>query len=170
MIDHRTTAHTTTASGRSGPIGRAVALVVGAGFLAAGCASSKTAEKILQPDPPGKMYAVADGFMTAGRYTRAAKKFEDLDRDHPYAPEARRAMVMAAYAYMRARKYPEAIATARRYTTMHPGTKDAPLAHHIIATSYFTSINGPNRDQTATRKALKEYKVLKTRYPASKRS
>ncbi|MEL6215891.1 MAG: outer membrane protein assembly factor BamD, partial [Pseudomonadota bacterium] len=90
------------------------------------------------------------------------------DRDHPYAPEARRAMVMAAYAYMSAKKYPEAISTARRYTTMHPGTKDAPLAHHIIATSYFTSINGPNRDQTATRKALKEYRILKTRYPDSK--
>jgi len=64
-------------------------------------------------------------------------------------------------------KFPEAIATARRYTTMHPGTKEAPLAHHIIASAYFDDMSGPNRDQTATRKALAEYKILKSRYPDS---
>ncbi len=50
---------------------------------------------------------------------------------------------------------------------MHPGTKDAPLAHHIIASAYFDQMNGPNRDQTATRKALEQLKILKTRYPDS---
>ena len=92
--------------------------------------------------------------MAKGKFEDAAKKFEDLDRDHPYAPEARRAIVMAAYAYYKAGKLPEAIASAERYTTLHPGTKDAALAHHIIAPAYFDEMKGPNRDQTATRKAL----------------
>jgi outer membrane protein assembly factor BamD len=105
--------------------------------------------------------------MNNGSYTDAAKKFEDLDRDHPYAPEARRAMVMAAYAYYKAGKYPEAVASARRYTTLHPGTKDAALAHHIIASANFDEIKDPARDQTATRKALEELKTLVQRYPDS---
>jgi len=137
------------------------------GGLAAGCASSNDAAKLINPDPPGKMYTRADSLLNGGNYTEAAKKFEDLDRDHPYAPEARRAIVMAAYAYYKAGKYPEAIASAKRYTTLHPGTKDAALAHHIIASANFDDIRDPARDQTATRKALAELKTLVQRYPDS---
>lgn len=139
-------------------------------FALGGCSwtNNDSAKELLNPDPPGKMYATADAYLNRGSWEKAAKKFEDLDRDHPYAPEARRAMVMAAYAYYRAGKYPEAIATARRYTTMHPGTKEAPFAHHIIASCYFEEISGPQNDQTSTLKALNELRTLKSRYPDSK--
>jgi outer membrane protein assembly factor BamD len=150
------------------PTGRLIAV---AGLLLAGllggCASTGDANKVLNPDPPGKMYADADRLMNNGSFTDAAKKFEDVDRDHPYAPEARRAIVMASYAYYKAGKYPEAIAAAQRYTTLHPGTKDAALAHHIIASANFDDIRDPMRDQTATRKALAELKILRQRYPDS---
>ena len=138
-----------------------------AGLLLAGCAAGNDAAKVLNPDPPDKMYAQADTLLNKGAFSDAARKFEDLDRDHPYAPEARRAIVMAAYAYYKAGKYQEAIASAQRYTTLHPGTKDAALAHHIIATAHFDDIKEPRRDQTATRKALAELKVLRQRYPDS---
>ncbi|HJU31695.1 MAG TPA: outer membrane protein assembly factor BamD [Hyphomicrobiaceae bacterium] len=145
----------------------AAACLLAIGLLA-GCASSNNdALKALNPDPPDKMYAFADGLLNNGSYADAAKKFEDLDRDHPYAPEARRAIVMAAYAYYKAGKYPEAIASAKRYTTLHPGTKDAALAHHIIASANFDEIKDPLRDQTATRRALEELKTLVQRYPDS---
>jgi outer membrane protein assembly factor BamD len=142
-------------------------LMVAAALAATACSSSDAAKKALNPDPPGKMYADADSLLNKGAYSDAAKKFEDLDRDHPYAPEARRAMVMAAYAYYKGGKYPEAQAAGKRYTTMHPGTKDAALAHHIIASANFDEIKEPHRDQTATRKALAELKLLVQRYPDS---
>src|SRR5262245_60099734 len=145
----------------------AVACLLLSGLLAAGCASNNDAAKALNPDPPGKMYADADALLNRGAYSEAARKLEDLDRDHPYAPEARRAIVMAAYAYYKAGKYQEAIASGKRYTTLHPGTKDAALAHHIIASANFDEIKEPRRDQTATRKALAELKVLRQRYPDS---
>ncbi len=145
-------------------------IALSAGLLVSGCASSNDLSQALNPDPPTKMYSDADRYLSKGLYNKAAARFEDLDRDHPYAPEARKAIVMAAYAYYKAGKYPEAIASARRYTTMHPGTKEAALAHHIIASAYFDDINGPNRDQTATRKALAELKILQTRYPDSEYS
>lgn len=132
-----------------------------------GCSSKVDTAKLLNPDPPGKMYAEADTYLAKGRWEDAAKRFEDLDRDHPYAPEARRSMVMAAFSYYKAGRYPEAIASAQRYTTMHPGTKDAALAHHVIASSYFDEMKDPARDQTATRKALNELKILVQRYPDS---
>ena len=76
-------------------------------------------------------------------------------------------MVMAAYAYYKAGKYAEAQSRGKRYTTMHPGTKDAALAHHIVASANFDEIKDPQRDQTATRKALAELKMLVQRYPDS---
>ena len=148
-------------------VGSAAPLFACALVALAGCASNNDLSKALNPDPPAKMYADADALMSRGKFESAARKFEDLDRDHPYAPEARRAIVMAAYAYYKAGKLPEAVASAQRYTTMHPGTKEAALAHHIIASSHFDEIKGPNRDQRDTRKALAELKTLKTRYPDS---
>lgn len=154
----------TDALSRRVPAALALAL---AAMIAGGCASSNDAAKALNPDPPDKMYAAADAALQRGAFNEAARKFEDLDRDHPYAPEARRAVVMAAYAYYKAAKFPEAIASAQRYTTMHPGTKEAALAHHIIASAHFDEIREPSRDQTATRKALNELKLLRSRYPDS---
>jgi outer membrane protein assembly factor BamD len=135
--------------------------------ILAGCASSSDLTSSINSDTPEKMYADADALMNKGSFSDAAAKFEDLDRSHPYSPEARRAIVLAAYAYYKGGKTPEAVASAERYVVMHPGTKDAPLAHHIIASSYFDDIKGPNRDQTASRKALEQLKILKTRYPDS---
>lgn len=142
-------------------------LLVAALFSLGGCASSIDSTAALNPDPPSKIYADGDALMSSGNFEDAAAKFESLDREHPYSPEARRAIVAAAYAYYKAGKSPEAIASAERYIALHPGTKEAPLAHHIIASSYFDDIKGPNRDQTATRKALEQLKTLKTRYPES---
>jgi outer membrane protein assembly factor BamD len=142
-------------------------LVLALGLGVGACSSSNNTAALLNPDPPGKMYASADAALQRGAYSEAARKFEELDRDHPYAPETRRALVMASYAYYKAAKFPEAIAAANRYTTLHPGTKEAALAHHIVASAHFDEIKSPGRDQTATQKALKELRTLRQRYPDS---
>jgi outer membrane protein assembly factor BamD len=142
-----------------------VAVVVA--LAAAGCASNKLDTSALNPDPPSKMFSDADGMMTKGNFDDAAKQFEAVDREHPYSPEARKSIVMAAYAYYRAGKTPEAIASAERYVALHPGTKEAPMAHHIIGMAYFDDLKTANRDQTPARKAMEQFKILKTRFPDS---
>jgi outer membrane protein assembly factor BamD len=106
--------------------------------ILAGCASSSDLTSSINTDTPEKMYADADTLMNKGSFSDAAAKFEDLDRSHPYSPEARRSIVLAAYAYYKAGKTPEAVASAERYVVMHPGTK-----------------------------ALEQLKILKSRYPDS---
>ncbi len=159
---HESTKRTSVPRGR---LSRGLALL--AVLVLAGCASTNDLSKQLNPDPPEKMFAEADRLMGKGSFEDAAKKFEEIDRDHPYAPEARRAMVMAAFANYKAGKLPEAIAGAERYTTLHSGTKEAALAQHIIASSYYDDIRGPTRDQGTTKKALNALRTLKTRYPDS---
>ncbi len=143
------------------------AIVLSAMILGGCSTTSLDATQALNPDPPAKMFADADMLMSKGSFEAAATKFEELDREHPYSQEARRAIVMSAYAYYKAGKAPEAIASAERYVALHPGTKETPFAHHIIASAYFDDMKGPNRDQRATRKALEQLKTLKTRYPDS---
>src|ERR1700729_1367273 len=52
----------------------------------------------------------------------AAKKFEEVDRQHPYSEWARKSLLMSAYSYYEAKQYEEAISAAKRYISLHPGT------------------------------------------------
>ena len=135
----------------------------------AGCSyfSSGDAAKAKIADPPARLFGLADAAMSAGKYKVAAKKFEEVDREHPYSPYARRAIAMAAFAHYKHGSYSEAIRAGRRYTTLHPGTKEAALAHHIIASSYFDQIKDPTRDQGITKRAVKELEILVRRFPQS---
>lgn len=147
--------------------------VIGAAILlcslavAAGCASRKEKVDPYANKSPQEIYAEADGLMTQGKFSEAAKVFEVVDRDHPYSPLARRAIVLSAYAYYQAGMHPEAVAAAKRYSTLHPGTKEAALAQHVIASSNFDRITDPSRDQNRTREALKELNILVRRFPNS---
>ncbi len=132
-----------------------------------GLLESKTAPKNIKGTPE-ELYQIGDKRLNTGNYGVAVRYFEEVDRQHPYSPLARRAIVMASYAYYKDGKYPEAIAGAKRYVTLHPGTKEAALAQFIISSSYFDRIKNPANDQTATRKALQELKILVRRYPNSR--
>ncbi len=135
-------------------------------LAAAGCASTADVA-VKDPDPPEITYSIGDELLGKGKYKEAAEKFEVVDRDHPYSPYARRAIVMAAYAQYKAGHYPEAIQAAQRYTTLHPGTKEAALAQHIVAMSYYDQIQDASRDQTRTKRALRALETLVRRYPDS---
>lgn len=118
--------------------------------------------------PAETIYKAADDLIAQGSYEEAAKQFEEVDRQHPYSPLARKAIVMAAFAHYKKGDYAQAIAGGRRYVTLHPGTKETALAQHIIASAYFDQINGPRNDQTLSQKALKELQILVRRHPDSR--
>jgi outer membrane protein assembly factor BamD len=149
---------------------RAGCLLVAANLLA-GCGSSlfggKT-EPVENNDPPDVIYGKAESLTNKGRFSDAAKAYEDVDINHPYSQQARRAILMAAYAYYKAGKYDDAIQAADRYLALHPGTQEADLAQNIIAMSYYDRVLDPKRDQTNARKALAAYDTLLQRYPESR--
>ena len=63
-------------------------------------------------------------------YKEAAKKFEEVDRQHPYSEWARKALIMSAYAYYEARDYDDSVTAARRYISLHPGSPEAAYAQY----------------------------------------
>lgn len=135
--------------------------------LLTGCGSLWGDKDVVEDpnEPPNVIYKKAETLADRGNFKDAAKQYENVDINHPYSQEARRAILMAAYAYYKAGKYDDAIGAADRYLTLHPGTQEADLAQDIIAMSYYDRVLDPKRDQTSARKALAAYDTLIQRYP-----
>jgi outer membrane protein assembly factor BamD len=111
------------------------------------------------------LYTAAKKSMDSGDYEQAAKLFDEVERQHPYSIWARRAQLMSAFNYYLARKYPDAISSAQRFVTIHPGNAEAPYAQYLIGMSYYQQIDDVNRDQTNTQQAQDAFNDLIRRYP-----
>ena len=111
------------------------------------------------------LYAAAKRTMDQADYERAAKLFDEVERQHPYSAWARRAQLMSAFNYYLARKYNEAVSAARRFITIHPGNREAPYAQYLIGMSYYQQIEDVTRDQSSTELALGAFGELIRRYP-----
>jgi outer membrane protein assembly factor BamD len=105
--------------------------------------------------------------MNAGRLDEASKKFDAVDRQHPYSEFARKSMVMGAFADYRAGNYDEAIGTAKRYLTLYPSTDDAAYAQYIIGLCYYRQIKDVTQDQKEARQTIQTMQDLVTRWPNS---
>jgi len=97
----------------------------------------------------------------------AVKKFEEVDRQHPYSEWARKALIMSAYSYYQSGSYDECVAAAKRYITLHPGTPDAAYAQFLIGSSYYDQIPDITRDQDQTEKAMAALDEVIRKYPDS---
>ena len=75
---------------------------------------------------------------------------------------------MSAFSYYMAQKYPDAVSSAQRFLTIHPGNKDAPYANYLIAMSYYQQIEDVTRDQKITQQASDSFNELIRRYPQSR--
>jgi outer membrane protein assembly factor BamD len=98
---------------------------------------------------------------------RAAKAFSDIDRQAAFSPQAKRGLIMTAFAHYEGKRYDEAITASRRFLTLHPGDKDAAYAQYLLAMSNYNQIPEIGRDQERTERALVALQELIDRYPQS---
>jgi len=96
---------------------------------------------------------------------KAVKKFDEVDRQHPYSDWARKALLMTAYANYQAGNYTDCISAAKRYMTLHPGSPDAAYANYLMAVSYYDQIPDVTRDQAETDRAVRALEEIVQRYP-----
>ena len=97
----------------------------------------------------------------------AAKKFEEVDRQHPYSEWARKALLMTSFAYYQAGAYDDCVTAGQRYISLHPGSADAAYAQYLIGASNFEEIPDITRDQTRTEQALASLQEVIRKYPTS---
>ena len=131
----------------------------------AGCATGKKGDTAYVARDVSSLYSAAQRMMQQRGYEQAAALFDEVERQHPYSVWARRAQVMSAFNYYLAEKYPEAISSAQRFLTIHPGNAEAPYAQYLIAMSYYQQISDVQRDQSTTQRAWEAFNDLIRRYP-----
>jgi outer membrane protein assembly factor BamD len=117
-------------------------------------------------DPADKLYNEGLYLLNSKRdFKAAAKKFEEVDRQHPYSEWARKSLIMSAFAHYESREYEQAIAAAKRYVTMHPASPDSAYAQYLVGSSYYDQIPDVSRDQTRTERAIQALEEVARKYP-----
>jgi outer membrane protein assembly factor BamD len=160
-------------AGRNRRLRLAAALMVLAIPLG-GCGSGSLWDKFFAKDdtfveePPDKLYNEGLFMMNNKKDPKgASKKFEEVDRQHPYSDWARKSLLMSAYAFYSAGDYDNCIGAATRYVTLHPGSSDAAYAQYLIAASHYDQIPDVSRDQGRTEKAIAALEEVVRKYPTS---
>ncbi len=140
-------------------------------FIAAGCMSKEPdidlATYVEQTEPADALYNQGLANLNAGRLTEASRKFDAVDRQHPYSEFARKAMVMGAFTNYRQGNYDEAINAAKRYVALYPSSEDAAYAQYIVGLSYFRQIRDVTQDQKESRRAIEAMEEVENRWPES---
>ena len=153
----------------TGRIARGLALLLLAASLG-GCADLDLFkhDELPPEEPAERLYNEGLYLLNAKHNAPAAvKKFEEVDRQHPYSEWARKSLIMSAYANYESGSYEDSVAAAKRYVTLHPGSPDAAYAQYLIAASYFDEIPDVTRDQSRTEKALAALDEVVRKYPTS---
>jgi outer membrane protein assembly factor BamD len=140
-------------------------------FALAGCAGfgggAKPGDTAYVARDVETLYAAAKDRLDSGQPKIAAALFDEVERQHPYSPWARRAQLMSAFSYYAAKDYNKAIGASRRFLEIHPGNKDAPYAYYLIALSYYEQISDVERDQKITLQAKTALQEVDRRFPGT---
>ena len=147
----------------------AAAAVIGAALAVTGCAGrgGGPQDTAYVARDVETLYAAAKDKLDRGQPKMAAALFDEVERQHPYSPWARRAQLMSAFSYYVAADYNKSVESAQRFLSIHPGNKDAPYAYYLIAMSYYEQISDVTRDQKVTEQTRTALQELVRRYPAT---
>ena len=147
----------------------AVVLACVVSVALAGCVGSRARQPRLQYQerPVEVLYSVGLERLDQRRFSEAVQFFQEVERQHPYSPWSRRAILMQVYAQYQRNNYEEAIAAADRFIQLYPGSPQAPYAYYMKAICYFEQIVDVGRDQAATQQALVALTDVMRRFPSS---
>lgn len=142
------------------PIGT-IAIFMIAGWLAA----CSTPEPEIPDTPVEVLYNNAKDALGTGQPEKAAKLFDEVERQHPYSKWATQAQLMSAYSYYQVDKYDDAIPALERFIELHPGNRNAAYAFYLRALCYYEQIEDVTRDQGNTELAQRALTDVVARFP-----
>lgn len=105
--------------------------------------------------------------LNSGSYSRAQKKFAEVERQHPYSKWATKSILMQAFAAYQRNAYDDAVNAGQRFIALHPGHKDTPYAYYLVAISNYEQIADIRRDQSRTERAVEALDEVARRFPDS---
>lgn len=154
---------------------RALSIAAGvAVLLAFGCASgSKKPDKITQElltEPKEVLFEKGKDLVARKKYEKGRKYLNHVFETYPNETLGREALLMVADSYFMqktASSYTEARYRYRDYLNRYPGAPRRDYARYQFAFCYDKEHEKPDRDQTATREAIDQYRALIREFPDS---
>lgn len=139
------------------------ALLAATVAMVTACAAPDLPEQVERP--ANVLYDEALELALNGDGEKAASKFEDVERRHPYSDLAVRAQIMAAWSFYIDNNYPQAITSLDHFIELNPADDMVEYAYYLKALSYYEQIVNVERDAAMTLLALNAFEDLLLRYP-----
>ena len=115
--------------------------------------------------PVDVLYNEALDLALANQPKKAAPKFEEVERQHPYSIWAVRSQIMAGWAFYAENDYERAVATLERFIELYPADPLTEYAYYLRALCFYEQIVDVERDADMTRRAMTAFEELVRRYP-----
>ena len=141
-----------------------------AGVAVTACQSDKDIDitKLgFESEPPEMLYSQGLANMKAGNITEASRKFDSIDRQHPFTEWGRKALVMSTFAKYRMGRNDDAIATGNRYLKQYPNSEDSAYVQYLVGLSYSKKIADVTQDQKAASQTIDAMSRVVNDYPDS---
>ena len=142
--------------------------------LLSGCASgARKPDKITQElltSPKEVLFEKGKGLFDRKKFDQGRKYLNFVFETYPNEKEGRQALLLVADSYFRqggATGYTEARFRYRDYLNRYPGAPQRDYARYQFALCYDKEHEKSDRDQTSTREALQQYRVLLQEFPNS---
>ncbi len=142
-------------------------------LLAAACASTKKPDKVtreLLTSSKEVLFEKGKALLEKKKYEQGRKYLNFVFETYPNEKEGRQALLLVADSYVRqggGSGYTEARFRYRDYLNRYPGAPQRDYARYQFALCYDKEHEKPDRDQTSTREALEQYRVLLQEFPDS---
>jgi outer membrane protein assembly factor BamD len=142
-------------------------------FLAGACAGAKKPDKItseLITQPKEVLFEKGKTLIAKGRYEDGRKYLNHVFETYPNETMGREALLLVADSYLNqkgVKNYTEARFRYRDYLNRYPGAPKRDYARYQFALCYDKEHERPDRDQTATREAIEQYRTLIREFPDS---
>ncbi|MCB5201092.1 outer membrane protein assembly factor BamD [Neorhizobium sp. T786] len=141
-----------------------------AGVAVTACQSDKDIDitKLgMETDPPEVLYNQGLANMKAGNIAEASRKFDSIDRQHPFTEWGRKALVMSTFAKQRLGQNDDAVTTGNRYLRQYPNSEDSAYVQYLVGLSYSKQIRNVTQDQRAATQTIDAMSKVVNDYPDS---
>ena len=125
--------------------------------------NSKTV--ILKEANDSQIFIKGKSFLKSNDYKKAAIEFDKIYLNYPFSSLAPRAEIMTAYSLFQDNQINEAIGKLEEFIEINPTGKHTQYAQYLLAMSYYVQIPDPGRDPMLSKKALKYFKIITTKFP-----
>lgn len=138
-------------------------------IISSGCGKKKTELSLEGPSSDEALFKLGEKYIKKDP-EKARLYFRQVIDSFPKSFYAQRAKIAIADSYFKKGDEGSLILAAseyREFISLYPYSPSAAYAQYQIAMTYYKKVFKPGRDQTKTRQALAEFKIVVTNYPLS---